>query len=186
MKYDDFSLFKNELRGVKPIKYDRADTGKPRTDLAQVVKLRQAAAMRIHATAVDGLSDQCVIYVGPEENLMWIQDGVQESQMRRLKIRQTPFEGSLDLHGMSVEKAREALCTFLDESRRFKIRCVRVTRGKSVRLDGNRPVIKSHVNTWLRQHSQVLGFTSCQARHGGAGAVYVMLKRPNIIKGCGE
>jgi DNA-nicking Smr family endonuclease len=54
---------------------------------------------------------------------------------------------------------------------------VRVTHGKAVRLDGKRPMIKSHVNTWLRQHSQVLGFTSCQAKHGGAGAVYVMLKR---------
>jgi DNA-nicking Smr family endonuclease len=46
-----------------------------------------------------------------------------------------------------------------------------------VRLDGKRPMIKSHVNTWLRQHQQVLGFTSCIAKHGGAGAVYVMLKR---------
>ena len=41
----------------------------------------------------------------------------------------------------------------------------------------NGALFKSHVNTWLRQHPQVLGFTSCQAKHGGAGAVYVMLKR---------
>ena len=54
---------------------------------------------------------------------------------------------------------------------------MRVTHGKAVRLDGKRPMIKSHVNTWLRQHPQVLGFTSCQARHGGTGALYVMLKR---------
>jgi len=37
--------------------------------------------------------------------------------------------------------------------------------------------IKSHVNTWLRQHPQVLGFTSCLPRHGGTGALYVVLKR---------
>jgi DNA-nicking Smr family endonuclease len=78
---------------------------------------------------------------------------------------------------MSVEKARETLWAFLAEATKFEIRCVRVTHGKAVRLDGKRPMIKSHVNTWLRQHPQVLGFTSCQARHGGAGAVYVMLKR---------
>lgn len=52
-----------------------------------------------------------------------------------------------------------------------------MTHGKAVRLEGKRPMIKSHVNTWLRQHAQVLGFCSCQAKHGGAGAVYVMLKR---------
>ena len=177
MQDDDFSLFKNELRGVKPIKHDRADTGKPKADRTQIAKRRQAATVRSDATVVDGLSDQFVIDVGPEDELMWARDGVQESQMRKLKIGQIPFEGSLDLHGMTVEKARETLWAFLAEATKFEIRCVRVTHGKAVRLDGKRPMIKSHVNTWLRQHAQVLGFTSCQARHGGAGAVYVMLKR---------
>ena len=50
MQDDDFSLFKNELRGVKPIKHDRADTGKPKTDRAQIAKLRQAATVRTDAT----------------------------------------------------------------------------------------------------------------------------------------
>jgi len=38
-------------------------------------------------------------------------------------------------------------------------------------------MVKSHVNTWLRQHLQVLGFASCLPRHGGTGAIYVLLKR---------
>ena len=32
-------------------------------------------------------------------------------------------------------------------------------------------------DSWLRQHPQVLGFTSCLPKHGGTGAVYVMLRR---------
>lgn len=44
-------------------------------------------------------------------------------------------------------------------------------------MDGRKPMIKSHVNTWLRQHPQVLGFSSCLAKHGGTGAVYIILKR---------
>ena len=123
MQDDDFSLFKNELRGVKPIKHDRADTGKPKTDRAQIAKLRQAATVRTDATTVDGLSDQFVIDVGPEDELMWARDGVQESQMRKLKAGQIPFEGSLDLHGMNVEKARETLWAFLAEATKFEIRC---------------------------------------------------------------
>ncbi|WAH60347.1 Smr/MutS family protein [Pseudomonas silvicola] len=177
MQDDDFSLFSSEMRGVKPIKHDRAETGKPKPDRKHLAAARQAATVRQDATTVDGLSDQFVIDVGPEDDLHWARDGVQESQMRKLKSGQIPFEGSLDLHGMTVEKARETLWAFLAEAARFEIRCVRVTHGKAVRLDGKRPMIKSHVNTWLRQHAQVLGFTSCQARHGGAGAVYVMLKR---------
>jgi DNA-nicking Smr family endonuclease len=177
MQDDDFSLFKSEVKGVKPIRHDRADTGKAKVDRKNLTTLRKAATVRSDATVVDGLSDQFVIDVGPEDELHWARDGVQESQMRKLKLGQIGFEGSLDLHGMNVEKARETLWAFLAEAVRFEVRCVRVTHGKAVRLDGKKPMIKSHVNTWLRQHAQVLGFTSCQPRHGGAGAVYVMLKR---------
>ena len=177
MQEDDFSLFKAAVRGVKPLAHDRADTGKPRSNKAQIATRRANATVSSDETRIDGLSDQFVIDVGAEDELYWARDGVQEGQMRKLKAGQIPFEGSLDLHGLSVEKARELLWDFLAEAGKFEIRCVRVTHGKAARIDGRRPLIKSHVNTWLRQHPQVLGFSSCLPRHGGTGALYVMLKR---------
>lgn len=177
MQDDDFSLFRAQLQGVKPIKHDRADTGKPKADRQKLSALRQAATQVQGEVKVDGLSDQFVIDVGAEDALHWAANGVQEGQMRKLKLGQISFEGSLDLHGMSVEKARDTLWEFLAEAGRLEVRCVRVTHGKAARMDGRKPLIKSHVNTWLRQHPQVLGFTSCQPKHGGTGAVYVMLKR---------
>ena len=177
MQDDDFSLFRAQLQGVKPIKHDRADTGKPKADRQKLSALRQAASQVQGEVKVDGLSDQFVIDVGAEDALHWAANGVQEGQMRKLKLGQISFEGSLDLHGMSVEKARDTLWEFLAEAGRLEVRCVRVTHGKAARMDGRKPLIKSHVNTWLRQHPQVLGFTSCQPKHGGTGAVYVMLKR---------
>ncbi|KAF1054669.1 MAG: putative DNA endonuclease SmrA [Stenotrophomonas maltophilia] len=177
MQDDDFSLFTNEMRGVKRIKVDQADTGKARSDRQQLNQRRQNASVEVQTIRVDGLSDQFVIDVGAEDELYWARDGVQESQMRKLKAGQIAFEGSLDLHGMKVDTAREILWDFLAEACRFEVRCVRVTHGKANRLDGKRPMLKSHVNTWLRQHPQVLGFTSCVPRHGGTGSVYVVLKR---------
>ncbi|MBC9250811.1 DNA mismatch repair protein MutS [Pseudomonas alcaligenes] len=177
MQDDDFSLFQSAVRGVKQIKHDRADTGKPKADRQRLDTLRQAATVKTENIKVDGLSDQFGIDVGAEDELYWARDGVQDGQMRKLKAGQVAFEGSLDLHGMSVEKARETLWDFFAEAARLEVRCARVTHGKAVRTDGKRPMIKSHVNTWLRQHPQVLGFTSCIAKHGGTGAVYVLLKR---------
>lgn len=178
MQDDDFSLFQAQLKGVKPIKQDRAaDTGKPKLDKSKLATLRQNATVRANTTKVDGLSDQFVIDVGAEDPLYWAANGMQESQMRKLKLGQIAFDGSLDLHGMSVEKARDILWEFLAEACKLEVRCVRVTHGKAVRMDGRKPMIKSHVNTWLRQHPQVLGITSCQPKHGGTGAVYVVLKR---------
>ncbi|MES2818919.1 MAG: Smr/MutS family protein [Pseudomonadota bacterium] len=177
MQDDDLSLFQSELRGVKPLKQERADTGKPRADRKQLARLRQAATLSVDSVRVDGLSDQFVIDVGPEDPLYWASNGVQEGQIRKLKLGQIGFDGSLDLHGMSVEVARDTLWEFFAEAAKFEVRCVRITHGKAVRTDGKRPMLKSHVNTWLRQHPQVLGFCSCLPKHGGTGAIYVMLKR---------
>lgn len=177
MSDDDFSLFQSAVQGVKPITHDRADTGKPKADRQRISTLRQAATIKTGSVKVDGMSDQFVIDVGAEDELYWARDGVQDGQMRKLKAGQVAFEGSIDLHGMSVEKARETLWEFFAEASRLEVRCARITHGKAARLDGKRPLIKSHVNTWLRQHPQVLGFASCLPRHGGTGALYVLLKR---------
>lgn len=177
MQDDDFSLFKAELSGVKPIKQNRAEPGKPKTDRKQHATLRHAATASVGAVKVDGLSDQFVIDVGPEDPLYWAGNGVQEGQMRKLKLGQIAFEGSLDLHGMSVEIARDTLWEFFAEASKLEVRCVRITHGKAVRTDRKRPMLKSHVNTWLRQHPQVVGFSSCLPKHGGTGAIYVILKR---------
>lgn len=174
---DDLELFRQATRGARPIRVDQADTGKARSDKARLHKLRQDAVRSAGELKVDGLSDQFVIDVQPEEELAWAANGVQESQLRKLKSGQIPFDGSIDLHGMTVDKARELLWDFLAEATRLEVRCVRVTHGKAQCKDGRRPILKSHVNTWLRQHPQVLGFTSCSPRHGGTGSVYVLLKR---------
>ena len=177
MPDDEQSLFAQQMQGVRRIHVDHADVGKAKPDRAVQRMQRKNAQQRLTTTTVDGLSDQFVIDVGAEEMLYWARDGVQDSQLRKMKAGQLAFEGSLDLHGMSVEMARNTLREFLDEALRLEIRCVRVTHGKAARLDGKKPMIKSHVNTWLRQHDKVLGFTSCVAKHGGAGALYVLLKR---------
>lgn len=177
MPDDEFSLFAEQMQGVRRIYVDQADIGKAKPNRAEQRVRRENAQQTIAAITVDGLSDQFVIDVGAEDELYWARDGVQDSQLRRMKSGLIAFEGSLDLHGMSVEKARSTLREFLTEALRLEVRCVRVTHGKAARLDGKKPMIKSHVNTWLREHDKVLGFTSCVAKHGGAGAVYVLLKR---------
>ena len=174
---DDFDLFRQATKGVKPISIDQADTGKPRTDRSQLQILRQQASQSQGQIRVDGLSDLFVIDVQAEEELAWAANGVQESQLRKLKSGQIPFDGSIDLHGMTVDKARELLWEFLAEAARIEVRCVRITHGKAQRKDGRKPILKSHVNTWLRQHPKVLAFTSCLPRHGGTGSVYILLRR---------
>ncbi|MFA5679147.1 MAG: Smr/MutS family protein [Pseudomonas sp.] len=174
---DERELFCQAIKGVKPIYVDQADTGKARIDTVQLQNRRERASQSQQSTRVDGLSDQFVIDVQPEEELAWAANGVQEGQLRRLKAGQIPFDGSIDLHGLSVNRARELMWEFISEATRIEVRCVRITHGKAQRKDGRKPILKSHVNTWLRQHPKVLAFTSCVPRHGGTGSVYVLLRR---------
>lgn len=185
MEEDDFALFAREMQGVRRIRVDQADTGKQKIDRKNFELARKRAVHVDEELRMDGLSDQYVLDVGPEDFLLWGRDGVQSSQLRRLKAGQILFEGSIDLHGMTVDRARSELWAFLAEAVKLEVRCVRVTHGKANRLDGRKPMLKSHVNTWLRQHDRVLGFSSCQPKHGGTGALYVLLKR-NMLEGRDE
>lgn len=175
---DDISLFRSEMKNVKPIKCDKVDLSTKPKDKKQLKALRDNAANALSKeNIVDGLSDQFIIDVEPEELLFWSNNGVRSSQMQQLKAGQISFAGSIDLHGLTVEQSRKLLWEFLEEATKIEVRCVRVTHGKALRKDKSKPILKSYLNTWLRQHPLVLGFSSCQPKHGGTGAVYILLKR---------
>lgn len=175
---DDISLFRSEMKNVKPIKQDKVDLGNKPKDKKQLKILRENATNALSKeNIVDGLSDQFIIDVEPEEFLFWSNNGVSNSQMRQLKAGQISFSGSIDLHGLTIEQSRKLVSEFLEEATKIEVRCVRVTHGKALRKDKSKPILKSYLNTWLRQHPQVLGFSSCLPKHGGTGAVYILLKR---------
>lgn len=101
--------------------------------------------------------------------------GVQRRVIRMLKRGQIRIEDQLDLHGMRVREAAEALDTFLSESSGRGLRCVRIVHGKGLRTGGS--VLKENVATWLRLRSDVVAFCSAPPNDGGTGAVYVLLKK---------
>ncbi|MDH5660200.1 MAG: Smr/MutS family endonuclease, partial [Gammaproteobacteria bacterium] len=63
-----------------------------------------------------------------------------------------------------------------DECKRNQKRYVRIIHGKGYRSEQKIPVLKTHVAYWLPQHRDVMAFSSAQARDGGTGALYVILK----------
>lgn len=98
----------------------------------------------------------------------------------RLKRGQLPIEARLDLHGMTQEDAHAALARFVGASRAMGRRCVLVITGKGRPNAEGGGVLKQSVPRWLNEPSlraQVLAFAAAQPQHGGAGALYVLLKR---------
>ncbi|MEH6470603.1 MAG: Smr/MutS family protein [Halopseudomonas sp.] len=163
-------------RDVARHQHDRADLKTPPT-ASDSQRYRQAAAQLQHEALRDGLSDEIKQLVDSEETLLFAANGVQLNTMKKLKQGHIPWQQGLDLHGFSVDQARDDLSRFIRDAGRDQLRCVLVVHGKALTHDGTPPIIKSYVNDWLQQFPQVLAFVSAQPRDGGTGAVYVLLKR---------
>ncbi len=93
---------------------------------------------------------------------------------QRLKRGQMPIEARLDLHGMTQAEAHVALARFIARSHASGKRALIVITGKSGVLHGAVP-------RWLEEgetRGRILSTARAQAQHGGAGALYILLRRP--------
>jgi DNA-nicking Smr family endonuclease len=111
-----------------------------------------------------------------DEALFFARTGLQQRLLQRLRRGQLAIGAELDMHGMTTATARSTLSTFIARCRDRHIRCVRIIHGKGYGSKGDAPVLKNRLNAWLRQHHDVLAFSSTPRQDGGTGAVYVLLR----------
>ncbi len=110
------------------------------------------------------------------EELLFARPGVQRRVLRKLRRGQYAVQEELDLHGMTVPVARDAVQEFIAECRATNRRCVRIIHGKGNRSSNRGPVLKGKLDRWLRQWDDIIAFSSARPMDGGTGAVYVLLR----------
>lgn len=106
--------------------------------------------------------------------------GLDKRILRRLRRGDYAVQAHLDLHGLVRTEAKEALAGFVARSRYAGHRCILVVHGRGLHSKDQIPVLKEGVQGWLSrgQIAQgVLAFTTARPHDGGAGAVYVLLRR---------
>ena len=100
---------------------------------------------------------------------------------KRLHNGEFSIQGHIDLHGLTVEQARQAFESFLQESIASGRRMVLIIHGRGLSSPA-KPILKTKVIKWLTTgcwRKWVMAFTSARLCDGGAGATYVLLrKRP--------
>ncbi|MDR2243855.1 MAG: Smr/MutS family protein [Burkholderiales bacterium] len=111
-----------------------------------------------------------------EDDQTFLRVGLSPDILRKLRRGQWAIQSELDLHGMVVDEAHDALVDFLIEARSHGLRCVRIIHGKGLTSPGKIPVLKGRVRRWLASWGDVLAY--CEAAHhsGGGGAVLVLLR----------
>lgn len=105
--------------------------------------------------------------------------GLDRANAERLKRGRLAIEARLDLHGRTQSEAHHDLVEFVEASYRGGRRCVLVITGRGLGPDGP-GVLKSAVPRWLGEAElsrRLLGVATAQPRHGGAGALYLLLRR---------
>jgi DNA-nicking Smr family endonuclease len=112
--------------------------------------------------------------------------GTDQKIFRQLKAGQFSPEAHLDLHGLNTEQAYESLLTFIREQHYLGKRCLLLIPGRGINSPGGMPVLKEELKSWLTRDPLkrvVLAFCTAQARHGGAGALYVLLRQRKKTEG---
>ncbi len=110
---------------------------------------------------------------------------------RRLRRGTTQPDWTIDLHGHTLDSARRLLDNALDQALAEGVRMILLITGKPPRdgdrdIDGRprRGLIRASVATWLessRHAGRIAAVRNAHPRHGGTGALYIILRRERRI-----
>lgn len=105
--------------------------------------------------------------------------GVSRETLARLERGEFAVRSHVDLHGMALDDAREAVDEFLADRQRRGERCVLVVTGKGRNSPKQVGVLRGNIPEWLARGPsarRVLAFATARPCDGGEGALYVLLR----------
>lgn len=106
--------------------------------------------------------------------------GLDPHVVRKLRRAEFALQAHVDLHGLVKDQAKQQLESFLARSRQEGRRCVLVVHGRGLHSKDQVPVLKDALKRWMRTTRfarHVLAFSTARPHDGGAGAIYVLLKK---------
>jgi DNA-nicking Smr family endonuclease len=175
-------LFSEEMRGVAELPPDpRGRVIGGAAPVASTPRRRHdddAEAYAELADLVDG--------VGPfdisatDEYIEGLGPGIDKRLLRKLRAGDYAVQAHLDLHGLVSDEARVEVERFLVGARSDGRRCVLIIHGRGHNSKEGIPVLKERLKVWLtrgRIGRGVLAFCTARPTDGGAGAVYVLLRK---------
>lgn len=177
---EESALFLEAVGEVAPVRTVKARVGPPEPPSAAQLRLPNEEAESL-ARLAELVSEQGAFDISDSDEFIEARvHGFDENVMRKLRAGDFSAQAHLDLHGLTREEAKPALENFIQQARIAGHRCVLVVTGRGLHSQDQLPVLKEGVQQWLtrgRASKQVLAFCSARPKDGGAGALYVLLRR---------
>lgn len=173
-------LFLQAMSDVKPLKSpsDKADLKADATpEETPGMMARRQAAVSVLGSDRNFLAVNHIPQVAPTDYIEFKREGIQHGVFRKLKQGKYSTDARLDLHRLTVEEARRNVFAFVRECIEHDIRSGLILHGKGERNPEAPARLKSCVAHWLTQMEEVQGYSSAQPRDGGAGALYILLRK---------
>lgn len=175
----DAALFREAIGEVEVVRAGKQRVGPPPRQAAEIQAATKDDAEALARLSELVSSDEFEV-VDSSSLIEGAVRGLDANLLKRLRGGDFGIDASLDLHGQRREEARASLERFVSRARVEGHRCVLVVTGRGLNSEDQVPVLKQGVQEWLthgRVARQVLAFCSARPRDGGAGAVYVLLRR---------
>ena len=184
---DEESVFHNAMKDVEPLKQDKhKPTTKPSAKSRRPIKQRSyttehtvdqpyAASLWLENLAPGD-------WLEAEDLLHFARSGLQHKLLQRMQRGQIDIEAHIDLHRQTTEEAMNSVNQFIDTCIAQRKRWVCIIHGKGHFSPQGKPILKNFLNQWLRSRTDVLAFHSAKPKHGGTGALYVLLKGKRYAK----
>lgn len=177
---DDENLFTEAMSGVEPLSArDEPLPPEPRVKMSPTrEEQEEAEVMQALRDLVEGEAPLSIQET--DEAIEGVVEGFSPRIMAKLRQGEFSVQDHLDLHGYTREEARGKVEAFLLDSIAQGKRCVLIIHGRGHGSKDRIPVLKNALKSWFTRRAlskKILAFSSAQTFDGGAGAVYVLLKK---------
>lgn len=182
---DDDQLFFSAMSGVAPMnpEHGRQVDVRPEVPISKPPDPELQASKYMQAF-LNGDIDFELEYT--EEYMHGYVKGMDLKAFRKLKNGGLSMEAHMDMHGLNADQAYDTLLFFIRECYLQGKRSVLLITGRGSGSPGGMSVLKQAVQGWLTREPLrrvVLAFCTAQAKDGGTGALYVLLRKRKKTEG---
>jgi DNA-nicking Smr family endonuclease len=178
LKPEEIDLFRQRVGDVRPLAQNTAEMPRPAPRKSRRSDLPETPG-NTHQPSRSGLNpyESEGIIVSSDDFIQFRRPGIQDRVFRKLQRGQIEIAAELDLHGMTINRAKIALDQFMAQIQHTGRQiCIRIIHGKGYGSKDGFPVIKRQTQQWLQCNISVLAYCSCRPSDGGTGAIYVLVK----------